>query len=406
MAITNGTNLSVVSAPTVGNPNVRLVMPTLRARDGSFVGTALDTSTNPATPNLVAFDASGNVRWSVPGYTPQIATADGGFIAEDPNTGAAVIFDRNGSVGAQIAGLPTYSWKGAYQVGSVESVLPVFDLGFLAQTYAAVPKGNLTGNGFSLVHHTFGLVFCGPEGDGACKSSYPVNTTPTSFSYLPVASLNDQTYNAQPPTGPVDFSGAHPDWVQTIRTKANDAYKAAFASLPAIVSQGWKANPISAAQGFEHTVYVTGKWYTGGDFGMKGEVIGETAGVGNCNNNGVYMGICATSNVYYLGLMGYAQQALQFLPPRRKRAPESHVSALERDDDSAVHSGDERYRNRYRKPSGARDRPPAQPAANGLLEWHQSGVYRRFCLSKRKRQRRGQRLVLRRCPGRKDSLVL
>jgi hypothetical protein len=103
--------------------------------------------------------------------------------------------------------------------------------------------------------------------------------------------------------------------VQTIRTKANDAYKAAFASLPAIVSQGWKANPISAAQGFEHTVYVTGKWYTGGDFGMKGEVIGETAGVGNCNNNGVYMGICATSNVYYLGLMGYAQQALQFLPP-------------------------------------------------------------------------------------------
>jgi hypothetical protein len=120
MAVTNGTNVSVVSAPTVGNPNVGLVMPTLQAQDGSFVGTALDNSTNPATPNMVAFDASGNVRWSVPGYTPQIATDDGGVIGISENTGSAVAFDQNGNAVGQI-GDPTQSWTAQrYHIGSVE----------------------------------------------------------------------------------------------------------------------------------------------------------------------------------------------------------------------------------------------------------------------------------------------
>jgi hypothetical protein len=175
-----------------------------------------------------------------------------------------------------------------------------------------VPGGNLTGNAFSLVHHSFGLVFCGPEGDGACPPDARFNSSPVSFSYLPVSSLNDQTYNAQPPIGPADFNGAHPDWAQTIRKKANDAYKAAFAQLPAIVSQGWKANPIAAAKGYEHTVYVSSKWWLGGDFGIKGEPTGITdAFDGNCNS----AHICATSNVYYLSSMGYAQWALEFVNP-------------------------------------------------------------------------------------------
>jgi hypothetical protein len=36
---------------------------------------------------------------------------------------------------------------------------------------------------------------------------------------------------------------------------------------------------------------------------------------GNCNDLGIYPAICATSNLWYLVVMGYAQQALQFLPP-------------------------------------------------------------------------------------------
>jgi hypothetical protein len=51
-----------------------------------FVGTAFtgDYQNGFNTPNMVAFDASGNVRWSVPGYTPQIATADGGVDRHQP----------------------------------------------------------------------------------------------------------------------------------------------------------------------------------------------------------------------------------------------------------------------------------------------------------------------------------
>lgn len=320
MAAINGTSVSLFSGPSLPGQAAdtsAVVIPLLQTQDGTFVGVDPLGSGQP----MIAFDANGSVRWSVPGgWEPQIATDDGGVIAIDDDTGAIVTFDRNGNATGQISSstpysLPTYSWKGAYQIGSIESLLPFFDLAFIAQTYAAVPEGNLTGNGFSLVHHTFGLVFCGPEGDGTCSSKYPVTTTPVSFSYLPVSSLNDQTCSAQAPTGPSDFSGPHSDWVQTIRNKAFDAYRAAFAQVPAILSQGWKANPISAAQGFEHTVYVSGLWHTGGDFGIVGEPTGQTAGIGNCNDLGVYPGICATSNVWYLDVMGYAQQALQFLPP-------------------------------------------------------------------------------------------
>jgi hypothetical protein len=195
-------------------------------------------------------------------------------------------------------------------VGSTESVLAGFDLALMATTYAAVPGGNLTGNGVSLAHHTFGLVFCGSEGDGACPQSQFHDTDPVAFSYLPVSSLNDQTYNAPPPTGPVDFSSDYPGWVTTIRNAAHESYRAAFAKLPAIVSQGWKANIINASQinasQFEHTVYVTGKWNLGGDF--FNPTIGETLGHTNLRDkksDGTYAG----SNVYYWPIMGFAQGA-------------------------------------------------------------------------------------------------
>jgi hypothetical protein len=261
----------------------------------------------------VAFDASGNVRWSVPGYTPQIATADGGFIAEDPNTGAAVIFDRNGSVGAQIAGLPTYSWKGAYQVGSVESVLPVFDLGFLAQTHAAVPKGNLTGNGFSLVHPTFGLVFCGPAGtyygsDGQCfPPGLSQAGTPVQFSYLPVSQLSDQTY-----TNAVDFSQAQNAWVDTIKSQAYNQFRAAFVHLPAIVARNQQPSPLygrfispkAPTISFDRTTYITGFWPGSG----ANAATGYTP-LSGCNTDG----ICPFSWVYYLPIMGNSQQALAYI---------------------------------------------------------------------------------------------
>jgi hypothetical protein len=88
MAITNGTSVNVMSAPVIGgqSPGPDAIVPVLQGQDGSFVGTAFtgDYQNGFNTPNIVSFDATGNVRWSVPGYTPQIATAEGGVIATDP----------------------------------------------------------------------------------------------------------------------------------------------------------------------------------------------------------------------------------------------------------------------------------------------------------------------------------
>jgi len=91
------------------------------------VGTfEMPNSDGPPTKYMVAFDQSGSVRWTVEGYRPQIATADGEVIATD-DSGAAAMFDQNGNATGQMGTLPVYSWlRNAYQVGSVEDILPNF----------------------------------------------------------------------------------------------------------------------------------------------------------------------------------------------------------------------------------------------------------------------------------------
>ena len=113
-AITNGTGVSVSNGIIPGQD----VQPVVQAQDGSFVGVYFTGSSYPQQPNMIAFDQSGNVRWIVPNDQPQIATADGGVIAQ-----SGIIYDQNGNVTGQIANLPTYSWPGdAYRVGSVDQV--------------------------------------------------------------------------------------------------------------------------------------------------------------------------------------------------------------------------------------------------------------------------------------------
>lgn len=114
--------------------------PVLQRPDGSFVGYAGN--------NMAAFDLSGNVEWSVPNYSPVMATADGGVIGQSSDGLTASTFDANGNATGQLSNLPTYSWFGnAYQLGSVDQVsaLPIY----LAATYAAVLGGNLSGTGTS-----------------------------------------------------------------------------------------------------------------------------------------------------------------------------------------------------------------------------------------------------------------
>jgi hypothetical protein len=130
------------------------VQPVLQLADGSYVGNASGA--------MVAFDASGNVKWTVPGYNPDMATADGGIIADAGGSfniftrmytpGSASTFDATGLATGQLASLPTQSWTGnAYQDGPLGSVLPLPV--YLASSYwplnGANPSTNSTSNFFT-----------------------------------------------------------------------------------------------------------------------------------------------------------------------------------------------------------------------------------------------------------------
>jgi len=128
MAVTAGT-----SASLVGAPGGMQVTPVLQAQDGSFFGTAY--------ADIMAFDASGNVRWLVPNDSPAIATADGGVIGT-----SGITYDANGNATGTVGSLPTLSWTGNwYQDGDVGQVsLAPAQFAF---SYAAIRGANPSGSG-------------------------------------------------------------------------------------------------------------------------------------------------------------------------------------------------------------------------------------------------------------------
>jgi hypothetical protein len=112
MATTTGTSVSL-SVPQIADQGLTL-NPVLQAQDGSFVGT-VDSGSGSL---MVAFDQSGNVRWTVPNEQPQIAADDGGVIGQ-----SGIMYDASGNAVGQLV-LPTYSWQGyAYQDGPVDQVV-------------------------------------------------------------------------------------------------------------------------------------------------------------------------------------------------------------------------------------------------------------------------------------------
>ena len=66
-----------------------LLTPVLQAQDGSFIGTSDD--------GMSGFDQSGNVKWTVPNFSPRIATADGGVIAQSFDGLTTITFDTSGN---------------------------------------------------------------------------------------------------------------------------------------------------------------------------------------------------------------------------------------------------------------------------------------------------------------------
>ena len=97
--------------------------------DGTYVGTledmVIDAGSSDRT-TMTAFDSAGNFQWSTgSSYYPEIATADGGVIAETA-TGTHVTFDQNGRATGQLASLPTKSLTGElYLLGSIDDIFDV-----------------------------------------------------------------------------------------------------------------------------------------------------------------------------------------------------------------------------------------------------------------------------------------
>ena len=141
LATTNGTGVSLANGPVVPG-QLSQVVPVLQVEDGSFVGSVSvpGAGGNLAT-NMVAFDASGNVRWMVPNETPQIATADGGVIGTSGTT-----YDKDGNATGQ------GSLGQSESPGWLESILgTVYSAQSGAATQIAGPKTNYAATFAALV---------------------------------------------------------------------------------------------------------------------------------------------------------------------------------------------------------------------------------------------------------------
>jgi hypothetical protein len=92
---------------------------------------------------MIAFDASGTARWIVANETPQIATADGGVIAQ-----SGITYDQYGNATGMMVGSLTQSWTGSeYAASGLVSLIsmpPVFSDG---ADFWPLVGGNPSGNG-------------------------------------------------------------------------------------------------------------------------------------------------------------------------------------------------------------------------------------------------------------------
>jgi hypothetical protein len=136
LGISTGTDLNITSGgPQVGG-QTEAIVPVLQAQDGSFVGTVgTGDSGYTSQHNMIAFDQSGNVRWSVAGERPQIATEDGGLIGQ-----SGITYDQNGSATGP-GSLRIQSWTGnGYSYSPIDRL--VFTPTAYAATFAAISGGN------------------------------------------------------------------------------------------------------------------------------------------------------------------------------------------------------------------------------------------------------------------------
>jgi hypothetical protein len=161
---------------------------------------------------MIAFDATGSVRWIVPNEEPQIATADGGVIGQ-----SGITYDQNGNATGQVGNLPTQSWRGnMYQQGSVEQVLALTIS--MATSLWAQAGANPSGNSTAARPWYFKL-----EWQNDCTKE----AAPCGFTLYPENPMDNTRWA-------IDATSQ----AATIKAAALAAFKKAFDSYPVNVSEG------------------------------------------------------------------------------------------------------------------------------------------------------------------------
>jgi hypothetical protein len=134
---------------------------------------------------MIAFDASGNVRWTVPNDQPQIATPDG-FLGA-----SGKIYDADGNVISQLPSMPIQSWTGNAYRSSPVTRIAFEPTSQATPPYASATDQNRSGSGTSPLCHDERDQLIAEYGKyGVLDSSYPrpyPRFTPTCFQLTDVA---------------------------------------------------------------------------------------------------------------------------------------------------------------------------------------------------------------------------
>ena len=119
---------------------------------------------------MLAFDTSGNVKWSVPNYSPQTLNADGSVSAQSVGGSTTATFDMHGAPAGQLQPTLGYSWLGNYYSLSTDSrvvavISPPIDY---AMTFGALVGGNASFNLTAVKQPEFAQLPSCPQAQTPC----------------------------------------------------------------------------------------------------------------------------------------------------------------------------------------------------------------------------------------------
>jgi hypothetical protein len=177
------------------------------------------------------------------------ATAGNGVVAKTTNTTGQDTISRFDSSGAAATPDSTpnlskssYSWRGDLNglVNGVPAAMAIAQIPISFLSTFAMPDGNSSANGKSVVNHTIGIYWCGTGvgRDGACDHTN--KREDINFYYLS--------------GGTHDFSTDHPEWISLIKQAATDSLVKAFNGYARIQ----KATFTNGSNDQDFRIYISG----------------------------------------------------------------------------------------------------------------------------------------------------